>query len=86
MKDLLQWTGVGHCVCFSPTVLGIVTHFPTFEAPPFPHAFRTLLGGELLESDCINFHGVGVMRGLRGLGALDPEAWVARVSPEFIYT
>ena len=82
MEDLLRWVGVVGCgISFSHAVSGIMTCFPAFEASSFSHAFCTLLRGELLESDRIDVHGVGVSRGSRGLGALDPKTWVAGVSP-----
>ena len=66
MKNLLRGTRrVGCCVQFSSTVSGIVADFPAFEALSFSHAFRTLLGGEFLKSNCVDFHGLGVVRGTR---------------------
>ena len=74
VEDLLGWLGGSRiCVHLGVAVLGIMAHFSTLEASSFPHAFGMFLRGELLEFDCIDFHGIRVMRGLGSHGVLSSK-------------
>ena len=66
MEDLLgRMGGARSGVCLGSAVPGIVASLPTSETPSFPHAFCAFLGGEFLESDGINFHGIWIGGGFK---------------------
>ena len=87
MKDLLRRTGrTGGGIRLGLAIPRIMTHFPASETSSLLHAFRTFLGGKLLKSDDVDFHGIRVRGVSRGGIIWSSEIGKSCSSPEFIYT
>ena len=85
MEDLLRrtrraWSGIH----LGPAVSGVMTNLSASETSSFFHALCAFLGGKLLESDDINFHGIQIGRSLGQSGVRGSEIGGSGSFPDLI--